>query len=123
MRSIKTVVLLNLSPEDIPKPQKCGLFTRLCNLKNIKGKCTFYITVQETTRGSGKIVMDVDEEKNKKGRVVKKERTFMVDRVKLDQPLVMMVVLIVNSLDYMIPMPNLWKEFRNVKSRELELEV
>ena len=73
-----------------PKSAAKKAFTRLCNLKNIKGKCTFYITVQETTRGSGKIVMDVDEEKNKKGRVVKKERTFMVDRVKLDQPLVMM---------------------------------
>lgn len=48
-------------------------FTRLCNLKNIKGKCTFVVTVKETTSGS-------------KG----KEFTYKIERSKLKKPLIMM---------------------------------
>ena len=48
-------------------------FTRLCNLKNIKGKCTFVVTIKETTSGS-------------KG----KEFTYKIERTKLKKPLVMM---------------------------------
>ena len=48
-------------------------FTRLCNLKNIKGKCTFVVTVKETTKGT-------------KG----KEFTYKIERTKLKKPLVMM---------------------------------
>ena len=48
-------------------------FTRLCNLKNIKGKCTFIVTIKETTKGS-------------KG----KEFTYKIERTKLKKPLVMM---------------------------------
>ena len=62
-------------------------FTRLCNLKNVKGKCTLYITVQETTQGSGKVEMNNDN--NKKGKVVKKQKSYLVERVKLKEPVVM----------------------------------
>lgn len=62
-------------------------FTRLCNLKNVKGKCTLYITMQETTQGSGKVEMNNDN--NKKGRVVKKQKSYLVERVKLKEPVVM----------------------------------
>ena len=55
-----------------PRSAAQKAFTRLCNLKNVKGKCTFYVTVQETTRGSGKMEKNTDNEKGKKGRVVKK---------------------------------------------------
>ena len=48
-------------------------FTRLCNLKNIKGKCTFVVTVKETTKGSNG-----------------KEFTYKIERTKLKKPLVMM---------------------------------
>ena len=48
-------------------------FTRLCNLKNIKGKCTFVVTVKETTQGSNG-----------------KEFTYKIERSKLKKPLVMM---------------------------------
>ncbi len=65
-------------------------FTRLCNLKNIRGKCTLYITVQETTRGSGKVEKNNNNNNNnKKGLVVKKQFHYLVERVKLDKPLVM----------------------------------
>ena len=49
-------------------------FSRLCNLKRIKGKCTFVITVVDTTNGYVK-----------KG----KEYTYKVDRVKLAKPIVL----------------------------------
>lgn len=65
-------------------------FTRLCNLKNVKGKCTLYVTVQETTQGSGKVATENDNNNGvKKGNVVKKQSSYMVERVKLAKPLVM----------------------------------
>ena len=73
-----------------PRSAAQKAFTKLCNLKNVRGKCTFYVTVQETTRGSGKVSHDNDNNnKDKKGRVVKKEKSYMVERVKLAQPVVM----------------------------------
>ena len=47
-------------------------FSGLCNVKNIKGTCTFIITMRETTRGSNN-----------------KEFTYKLHRKKLPQPLVM----------------------------------
>lgn len=65
-------------------------FTRLCNLKNVRGKCTLYVTVQETTQGSGKVATENDNNKGvKKGNVVKKQSSYMVERVKLAKPIVM----------------------------------
>lgn len=61
-------------------------FTKLCNYKDIRGQCSLYITIQETTRGSGKMVND---DKNKKGRVMKKEKIYHIQRVKLDKPIIM----------------------------------
>lgn len=63
-------------------------FTTLCNHKNVKGQCSFYISVQETTQGSGKKVM-VDDDNGKKAMVVKKERHYKVVREKLKEPVVM----------------------------------
>ena len=63
-------------------------FTNLCNHKNVKGQCSFYISVQETTQGSGKKVM-VDDDNGKKAMVVKKERHYKVVREKLKEPVVM----------------------------------
>ena len=48
-------------------------FTRLCNLKKIKGKCTLVVSIQETTQGSNG-----------------KEFTYKIERSKLKKPLVMM---------------------------------
>ena len=48
-------------------------FNGLCNLKRIKGKCTFLVTVRETTSGSNK-----------------KEFTYKLNRTRLSKPLVMM---------------------------------
>merc|ERR1711998_219259 len=56
-----------------PRSAAKKAFTRLCNLKNIRGKCTFVVTVKETTQGS-------------KG----KEFTYKIERTKLKKPLVMM---------------------------------
>ncbi len=65
-------------------------FTSLCNHKNIRGKCMFYISVQETTQGSGKKMMINDDNNNgKKAMVVKKERHYKVIREKLKEPMVM----------------------------------
>jgi len=44
-------------------------FTKLCNLKRVKGGCALYITVKETTQGS-----------------VGKEFTYKCQRKKLDTP-------------------------------------
>jgi len=63
-------------------------FTSLCNHKNVKGKCMFYISVQETTQGSGKKVM-LNDDNGKKAVVVKKERHYKVVREKLKEPVVM----------------------------------
>ncbi len=45
--------------------------TSLCSQKSIKGVCTFYITIQESTRGSNK-----------------KQFTYLCKRSKLEKPLV-----------------------------------
>ena len=63
-------------------------FTTLCNHKNVKGKCMFYISIQETTQGSGKKMM-VNDDNGKKAVVVKKERHYKVHREKLKEPRVM----------------------------------
>ena len=47
-------------------------FSRLCNMKRIKGKCTLFITVEDTTNGV-----------STKG----KQYTYKVDRKKLDKPI------------------------------------
>jgi len=48
-------------------------FTRLCNLKGIKGACTLVLTVRETTREA----------------TTKKEFTYHARRVKLDEPVML----------------------------------
>lgn len=63
-------------------------FTTLCNHKNVRGKCMFYISVQETTQGSGKKMM-LNDDNGKKALIVKKERHYKVVRDKLKEPLVM----------------------------------
>ena len=63
-------------------------FNTLCGHKNIKGKCVFYVSVQETTQGSGKKVM-MDGDNGKKAMVVKKERHYKVERNKLKEPVVL----------------------------------
>ena len=57
-----------------PKSAAQKAFTRLCNLKKVKGKCTFIITMEDTTRGHAR-----------KG----KKYTYKVDRKKLDKPIVL----------------------------------
>lgn len=47
-------------------------FSGLCNVKNIKGKCTFIVSMRETTQGSNK-----------------KEFTYRLQRTRLANPLVM----------------------------------
>ena len=49
-------------------------FSRLCNLKRVKGKCTFFVTVMDTTNGHPR-----------KG----KKYTYKVDRRKLAKPIVL----------------------------------
>lgn len=46
-------------------------FTELCRVKNIRGRCVFYVTIQETTQGSAN-----------------KQFTYKLVRSKLDKPLV-----------------------------------
>ena len=48
-------------------------FTRLCNLKNIRGKCAFIVTVKDTTQGH---------------RCRGKEYTYKLDRSKLKNPII-----------------------------------
>ena len=48
-------------------------FTRLCNLKNIRGKCAFIVTVKDTTQGH---------------RCRGKEYTYKLDRSKLKKPII-----------------------------------
>ena len=50
-------------------------FGRLCNLKKIRGKCTFTVTVQDTTNDH---------------KLKGKTYTYNIDRKKLKEPLVMM---------------------------------
>ena len=57
------------SPEGAAKKA----FSRLCNLKKIKGKCTLLVTVKRTTQGGDK-----------------KEFTYKLHRSKLSKPIVMM---------------------------------
>lgn len=44
-------------------------FNEHCRVKNIKGQCTFYVTIVETTQGSDD-----------------KKRSYMFKRMKLDEP-------------------------------------
>ena len=85
LRSFKVVAVQNVSgcvtkfkagryTGSVPMASVKKAFTRLCNLKRIKNKCTFIITIQDTTNNG-----------NKKG----KEYTYKVDRMKLKKPLVM----------------------------------
>jgi hypothetical protein len=46
-------------------------FTELCRVKNVRGRCVFYVTIQETTQGSAN-----------------KQFTYKLMRNKLDKPLV-----------------------------------
>jgi hypothetical protein len=48
-------------------------FTRLCNLKNIRGKCTFIVTVKDTTQGH---------------KCRGKEYTYKLERTKLKKPVI-----------------------------------
>ena len=57
-----------------PRSAAMKAFSRLCNLKRIKGKCTFVVTVEDTTRGY-----------SKKG----KKYTYKVERKKLAKPIVL----------------------------------
>ena len=52
-------------------PQRAAskAFSRLCNMKRVKGGCALYLTVKETTRGSAN-----------------KEHTYKCLRKKLDKP-------------------------------------
>ncbi len=64
-------------------------FNVLCNHKNIKGKCMFYVSMQETTRGSGRKVMVADNNnKGKKAMLQKKVSHYKVERTKLPKPVV-----------------------------------
>lgn len=49
-------------------------FSKLCNLKRIKGKCTLVVSVVDTTQGA---------------RTQGKEYTYKVDRMKLAKPIVL----------------------------------
>ena len=49
-------------------------FSRLCNLKRIRGKCTLVVTVVDTTQGA---------------RTKGKSYTYKVDRVKLAKPIIL----------------------------------
>lgn len=49
-------------------------FSRLCNLKRVKGKCTFIVTIMDTTNNH-----------SLKG----KEYTYKIERKKLDKPIVL----------------------------------
>ena len=57
-----------------PRSAAQKAFSRLCNLKRVKGKCTLIVTVEDTTRGY-----------SKKG----KKYTYKVDRRKLAKPIVL----------------------------------
>ena len=52
-----------------PRSAASKAFSQLCRVKNIKGQCTFYVTVAETTRGSSD-----------------KEFTYKLKREKLSEP-------------------------------------
>jgi hypothetical protein len=53
-----------------PRSAASKAFSQLCRVKNIKGQCTFYVTVAETSRGSSD-----------------KEFTYKLKREKLSAPL------------------------------------
>ena len=57
-----------------PRSAAQKAFSRLCNLKRVKGKCTLFVTVEDTTRGH-----------SKHG----KKYTYKVDRRKLAKPIVL----------------------------------
>ena len=57
-----------------PRSAAQKAFSRLCNLKRVKGKCTLIVTVEDTTRGY-----------SKKG----KKYTYKVDRRKLAKPIIL----------------------------------
>jgi hypothetical protein len=54
-----------------PMPAARKAFSQLCRVKNIRGRCAFYLTIQETTQGSDK-----------------KQYTYKLIRVKLAEPIV-----------------------------------
>jgi hypothetical protein len=53
-----------------PQQAASSAFTRLCNLKRVKGGCALFVTVKETTQGSAG-----------------KEHTYKCMRKKLDKPI------------------------------------
>lgn len=55
-----------------PMPAARKAFSELCRVKNIRGRCAFYVTIQETTQGSDK-----------------KQYTYKLVRVKLAEPIVL----------------------------------
>ena len=57
-----------------PRSAAQKAFSRLCNLKRVRGKCTLFVTVEDTTRGH-----------SKHG----KKYTYKVDRKKLAKPIVL----------------------------------
>ena len=59
-----------------PSAAASKAFTKLCRAKKIKGQCTLYITMRETTRGN-----------NKQADGSKKLYHYMLKREKLDNPL------------------------------------
>ena len=57
-----------------PRSAAQKAFSRLCNLKRVRGKCTLFVTVEDTTRGH-----------SKHG----KKYTYKVDRKKLAKPIIL----------------------------------
>ena len=57
-----------------PRSAAMKAFSRLCNLKRVRGKCTLVVTVTDTTQGA---------------RTKGKKYTYRVDRKKLAKPIVL----------------------------------
>ena len=57
-----------------PRSAAMKAFSRLCNLKRVRGKCTLVVTVTDTTQGA---------------RTKGKKYTYKVDRKKLAKPIVL----------------------------------
>ena len=55
-----------------PLPAAKKAFSELCRVKKVRGQCTFYVTLEESFRGSNK-----------------KQFTYMLKRVKLDEPVLL----------------------------------
>ena len=84
LRSFKVIAVQNVSgcvtkfkagryTSSNPMSAAKKAFTRLCNLKKIKNKCTFIISIQDTTNDA-----------STKG----KEFTYKIDRLKLKKPII-----------------------------------